>query len=54
MELKPLAALEALFQIIQRTPLSPAETIGAQACIDVIKTELEKSVEPKPEPKDVA
>lgn len=40
MELKPQVALDALVNILQRIPLSPAESVGAQHCIEVIKAKL--------------
>ena len=41
MELKPQAALDALVGILQRIPLSPAESVGAQHCIETIKARLD-------------
>lgn len=41
MELKPQVALDALVNILQRIPLSPAESVGAQHCIETIKARLD-------------
>jgi len=39
---EPIKALDALVELLKRTPMSKSEAIGAQACIDIIKAELDK------------
>ena len=38
----PQDALAAIVALLSRQAMSPAESIGAQTCIDIIKAELDK------------
>jgi hypothetical protein len=47
--MEPIQSLEILVTLLTRTPMTPAEQVGAQQCVEIIKKALEPKAEAKSE-----
>jgi hypothetical protein len=45
--MEPIKSLEILVTLLSRTPMTPAEQVGAQQCVETIKKALEPKAEDK-------